>query len=125
VHTDVPARVVVVARTSTRGLTAAKFAARQWASGLVPDTHLLGLILIADAPGRLPKPLRDLSKVVGGGYPRTWHLPWIESWRLGETPSAATASREVRQLVDDLRGLLNTGASPDATNRKDQNDGTA
>lgn len=111
-----PVGAVVVARTNVRGLTAAKTAAKQWASGLVPEVQLLGLVLVADAPGRLPRPLRDLSRVVGGGYPRMWQLPWVESWRLGDPVGLDSAPREVRRLVDDLRTLLPTGVSPDATN---------
>lgn len=107
---------VVVARTNVRGLTAAKAAAKQWASGLVPEVKLLGLVLVADAPGRLPRPLRDLSRVVSGGYPRAWQLPWVESWRLGDPIGLDAAPREVRRLVDDLNILLPTGASPGATN---------
>ncbi|MDN5762642.1 MAG: hypothetical protein L0H41_10045 [Microlunatus sp.] len=117
--------MVIVARTSARGLLAAKAAAKQWASGLVQDVELLGLVLVADAPGRLPKPLRDLMKVVSGGYPRTWHVPWVESWRLGDDLLLDAAPRDVRRLVDDLRTLLRTGAPSGATNRKDQNDGAA
>ena len=111
-----PVTAVVVARTNVRGLTAAKAAAKQWASGLVPEVELLGLVLVADAPGRLPRPLRDLSRVVGGGYPRAWQLPWVESWRLGDPVSLDAAPREVRRLVDDLNILLPNGASPGATN---------
>ena len=109
--------VVVVARTSFRGLTAAKSAAKQWAAGLVGRPHLLGLVLVADAPGRLPRPLRDLAKVVAGGYPRVWNVPWIESWRLGEEVTPDSAPREVRRLVDDLRTLLHNGA-PGTTNER-------
>lgn len=112
---DPAARVVIVARTSARGLLAAKSAAKQWAAGLVGGVELLGLVLVADAPGRLPRPLRDLAKVVGGGYPRTWQVPWIESWRLGEQAST-DAAREVHRLVDQLSTLLPPppGASPSA-----------
>ena len=113
-----PARVVVVARTSARGLRAAQSAAKQWAAGLVGGVELLGLVLVADAPGRLPRPLRDLAKVVGGGYPRTWNIPWIESWRLGEQVSTDIAVREVRRLVDDLRTLLPPGASSGAATER-------
>lgn len=107
-----PARVVIVARTSARGLLAAKAVAKQWAAGLVRDVELLGLVLVADAPGRLPKPLRDLTKIISGGYPRTWHVPWVESWRLGEDPLLDASPREVRRLVDDLRTLLSTRRTP-------------
>lgn len=113
-----PARVVIVARTSARGLLAARSAAKQWAAGLVSGAELLGLVLVADAPGRLPRPLRDLGKVVSGGYPRTWHVPWIESWRLGEQPVPDVAVREVRRLVDDLRTILPRGASLGATTER-------
>lgn len=120
-----PVQVLIVARTSARGLLAAKAVAKQWASGLVHDVELLGLVLVADAPGRLPKPLRDLTKVVSGGYPRTWQVPWVESWRLGDDVLLDAAPREVRRLVDDLRTILRTGAPSGAVNRKDQNDGAA
>lgn len=113
--TGQPIATVVVARTNVRGLIAAKAAAKQWAAGLVPDVHLLGLILVSDAPGRLPRPLRDLMRVVSGGYPRVWQVPWIEPWRLGEPPVVDAAPREVRRLVDDLRTLLPQGASSGAT----------
>ena len=118
-----PARLIITARTNVRGLLAAKAVAKQWATGLVTNVEVFGLVLVADAPSRLPKPLRDLIKIVGGGYPRTWHVPWIEPWRLGEDPSLAASPREVRRLVDDLHNLLQTGAPLGATNRKDRNDG--
>lgn len=113
-----PVRVVVVARTSVRGLLAAKSVAKQWAAGLVNGIELVGLVLVADAPGRLPRPLRDLAKVVGGGYPRTWTVPWIESWRLGEHVSTDIAVKEVRRLVDDLRSFLPPGAPSGATTER-------
>lgn len=74
---------VLVARTSHRGLLAAQAALAQWAAGGAQST-LLGLVLIADAPGRLPKPLRDLAAVVGGGAPRVWQVGWSEAVRMGD-----------------------------------------
>lgn len=106
-----PARVVLTARSHVRGLRAAQAAATQWAAGLVPFVEVIGLVIVADAPGRLPKPLRDLAHVVGGGVPRTWTLPWNESWRLGEPPALETAPREVRRLVEDLRAVIELGAT--------------
>ena len=75
---DAPARVVLVTRSSAAGLRATQNAARQWASGAVPPVELLGLVIVADAPGRLPRPLRELAALVAGGVPRTWHLPWVD-----------------------------------------------
>lgn len=104
--------VAVVARTSTRGLQAAKAAAKQWAGGLVPGVRLVGLILVDDAPGRLPRPLRELSRVVAGGYPRTWRVPWMEAWRLGEDVSAESSPREVRRMLAELNTLLQQDHAP-------------
>lgn len=119
------ARVVVVARTNARGLCAAKNAARQWASGLVAEVQVVGLALLADAPGRLPAELRALAKVVAGGYPRTWTIPWMPDWRLGEAPSLGRSPREVHRLVNDLKTLTRTGGERNNINRKDKTDGAA
>lgn len=103
---------VLVARTSASGLLAAQAALTQWAGGGVhPAVRLVGLVLIADAPGHLPKPLRDLAKVVGGGAPRTWSLPWSEPVRLGGP--AATFGRPFTRLVSDLRSLASSAAAGD------------
>lgn len=102
-----PVRTVLVARSSASGLLAAQHAATHWASGSLGNRlELLGLVVIADAPGRLPRPLRDLAMVVGGGVPRVWNLPWIESWRLGEPVCLATSPKPVHHLISELRSLL-------------------
>lgn len=97
------ARVVLTARTHMSGLLSARAAATQWAAGDVPHAEVVGLVLVADAPGRLPRPLRDFARVVGGGVPRTWAVPWIESWRLGDYRDVP---RPVRRLVNDLGALM-------------------
>ena len=99
------ARVLLTARSNMHGLRAAQTAATQWAAGLVPGVELMGLVIVHDAPGKLPRALRDRIQVVSGGVPRTWSVPWNESWRLGEEVSAAAASREVRRLVSELNVL--------------------
>jgi hypothetical protein len=112
-----PARVVLVARTHAHGLTAAQTAIREWAAG---DAHVLlfGLVLIADAPGRLPHGLRQLAALVGGGVPAVWLLPWIEAWRVGEPPAPHNAPKVVRRLLEDLRAMTEAPASANV-NRKD------
>lgn len=82
-----PARVLLIARTSAYGLMKAQAAARQWAAGEAGTAHLLGLVLVADAHGRLPRPLRELAQVVSGGIPATWSMPWVEAWRQGQSPT--------------------------------------
>lgn len=101
------ASCVLVARTHYSGLTAAQAALTQWAAWTGPPPMLEGLILIADAPKKLPRPLRDLAALVAGGSPRTWHLPWIEEWRLGEV---SADSRPVSQLVSTLTSLAPASA---------------
>lgn len=94
-------RVVLVARSNARGLTAAQRAAAEWASGALDGVNVLGLVIVADAPGRLPRPLRDFAALVSGGVPNTWHIPWIEAWRTGEA-AAGDLPKPVRALVADV-----------------------
>jgi hypothetical protein len=98
--------VVIAARSSAHGLLRAQAAAQQWAAGLVPGVTLLGLVVVADAPGKLPKPLRELRQLVAGAYPRVWDLPWIETWRRGGTIAPEAQPRELTQLRKDLFALL-------------------
>lgn len=98
--------VLLVCRSDMRGLKAAQSALIQWASGAAPKVELLGLAVLADAPGKLPKALRDFIALVSGGAPRLWMLPWVESWRLGETDFGAPG-REFLRLSADLAALTN------------------
>ena len=72
---------------------------------------LLGLVLIADAPGRLPHGLRRLAALIAGGVPAVWSVPWIEAWRLGEPPAPHNAPKVVRELLEDLRAMTEAVAS--------------
>ncbi|MGW2793578.1 DUF6668 family protein [Streptomyces sp. NPDC001251] len=104
--------VVLVARGDFVGLTAAQEAAAQWASGAVPGVDLLGLVLTPYSPERrLARPLRDLRRLVSGGVPRTWALPWVEGWRLGEPP-ASRPPRELAALGAELTRLTISPGSP-------------
>lgn len=103
------AQVVLVARSNMYGLQQAQLAATQWAAGLVPHVELVGLVIVADAPGRMPRPLRDFLQVVRGGVPRTWQVPWIEAWRFGEVLTFSNLPRAVRTLVEELTVITSTG----------------
>jgi hypothetical protein len=93
-----PASTMLVARTSATGLTAAQRALRDWASGSVA-VELCGLVLIADAPGKLPKELRGLVDLIDGAAPGTsWLLPWQPDWRFDQ-PCIERASRPLRELL--------------------------
>lgn len=102
--------VVLVARSNVPGLRAAQRAATEWASGAVPGVRVAGLVVMADAPGRLPKEIRDFSRIVGGGVPHLWHLPWIEAWRLGHDVPPEGLPKEARTVVDQVRTAATTTA---------------
>lgn len=96
-------RVVLVARSSFAGLTAARKASIDWASGsLGGGVQLAGVALMADAHGRLPKPLRDLEQLLAGGVPRVWDLPWVEAWRYGPPSPSEALTKEFRAFFSDL-----------------------
>lgn len=98
-------RVLLVCRADMRGLTTAQSALTQWASGAAPAVELIGLAVLADAPGKTPKALRDFTAIVGGGAPRLWTLPWVEAWRHGDSTSTPT-SREYQRFITDVTALV-------------------
>lgn len=96
-------RVALVARTNYTGLEAAQRAATEWASRELGDAiELMGLVLIADAPGRRPKQLRHFEEIVSGGVPRTWAIQWHEPWRIGHPVEFDTAPADLKRLFTDL-----------------------
>jgi hypothetical protein len=104
--------VVLVARTHAAGLAAAQAAARQWAAGEVPERiELLGLVAVADAPGRLPRSLRELLDLVAGGVPRMWRLPWVEALRCGTPPTLARLPSCFTALSVELHQITTRGST--------------
>ena len=97
--------VVLVARTNAYGLERARVAAQQWSAWATPEVRLLGLVTVADAPGRLPPPLGDLLRLTRGAVPRTWHLPWSDHLRLGADPTSVRQPRALRRLLSDVSHL--------------------
>ena len=101
-----PVRVVLVTRSHAHGLRAAQVAAWQWTqSPKLRSVHLLGLAVIADAPGRRPKPLRDLLSLISGGVPKVWDLPWVEAVRLGDPPEQIPLPPPYAALAADLHSM--------------------
>lgn len=98
-------RVLVVARTSVGGLEWARDLARQHASGTGGGAELVGLVLLADAPGRLPGRARGLLELTCGAFPRVWRLPWIETWRLAATGEPLPGHPALLGLLHELRHL--------------------
>lgn len=100
-------RVLLVCRADMRGLTTARNTLTQWASGAAPQNDLLGLAVLADAPGKTPKALRDFAALVGGGAPRFWSLPWVDAWRHTDTTELPVA-REYQRFITDVAALATT-----------------
>lgn len=98
-------QVLVVARANRTGLRAAQAAAIQWASGALEAVDLVGLLLVADAPGRMPKGLRDYARLVRGAFPQVIEMGWVESWRVQEAWKEPTPREAQRVLarVQELR----------------------
>ncbi|MEV5431113.1 DUF6668 family protein [Streptomyces sp. NPDC052701] len=78
-----PRSVLLVARTHAAGLEAVARAVEAFRRGQVPPgLGLEAVVLVADAPGRLPRPLarriRSLESAVD-----VHRVPWVPAWRLG------------------------------------------
>jgi hypothetical protein len=109
-------QVLLVARTSTAGLERARELARQHASGLAGShTELVGLVLVADAPGRLPARIRVLADLVTGGFARCWQVPWLTEWRLAAATEPLPVHPEVARLSADLHTLTTALHRPTPT----------
>jgi len=98
---DLQTAVLLVARTHARGLKAAREALRAHTgrTGSGGEAPLRGLVLVADAPGRLPRELRQQVRVLSGATPRLWEVPWVEPWR---TAPAAPPGRQITHLLSEM-----------------------
>jgi hypothetical protein len=109
--------VVLVARTTARGLYAVQAAMRDWNERHAGRVNVLGLVLVASHPGRVAKELQELVRDVEGATRECWSMPWVDAWELGEIPSEVNAPRQQVQalmagLVAGLRALgTSTGGS--------------
>ncbi|MFG3253224.1 hypothetical protein [Streptomyces sp. NPDC048172] len=93
-----PGGVLLVARTHAGGVRAASQALNELRTGNHPaGVHLLAVVLVADAPGRLPGPLGKRVRVLRSAA-EVHRVPWIPAWRLGE--EAESLPRAVRALAD-------------------------
>lgn len=81
---DDPRSVLLVARTHAAGLRAVERALEGFRQGEAPPgLDLDAVVLVADAPGRLPRPLdRDIRAIEESVDVR--RVPWVPAWRLGD-----------------------------------------
>ncbi|MFE9772331.1 DUF6668 family protein [Streptomyces sp. NPDC005931] len=79
-----PRTVLLVARTHAAGLDAVVRAVEVFRRGETPQgLELEGVVLVADAPGRLPRPLAQRVRLVESSID-VYRVPWVPEWRLGE-----------------------------------------
>ncbi|EGX61647.1 hypothetical protein SZN_01869 [Streptomyces zinciresistens K42] len=79
-----PRSVLLVARTHASGLAAALGALEVFRLGRAPHgLDLDAVVLVADAPGRLPRPLAERVRVIESVID-VYRVPWVPAWRLGE-----------------------------------------
>lgn len=91
-----PGDVLLVARTHAGGIRAASQALNALRMGDHPDgLRLLAVVLVADAPGRLPRQLAQRVRVLRSAA-EVHRVPWVPAWRLGD---------EVDPLPRDVRAL--------------------
>ncbi|MBC2901178.1 DUF6668 family protein [Streptomyces cupreus] len=80
-----PQSVLLVGRTHAAGLDAVLRALEAFRYGQVPPgVDLDAVVLVADAPGRLPRPLAQRVKAIEEVID-VYRVPWVQAWRLGET----------------------------------------
>ena len=102
---------LVVCRSSADGLIAAQRLASSELAG-APTWTCLGLVVVADGPGPLAKPLAELAALVLGGYPDHWPIPWMESWRTHPSSPWSTVPHRPNRLARLLRSSIRPAIQP-------------
>ncbi|MEU2427794.1 DUF6668 family protein [Streptomyces sp. NPDC007851] len=101
-----PGRMLLLARTHVRGLQAASKALDALRTGRHPaGVELVALVLVADAPGRLPAELSRRVHVLRSAV-HTISIPWIPQWRVGKPVAKAP------KAVADLAALVGPARPP-------------
>ncbi|MGV9843389.1 DUF6668 family protein [Streptomyces fungicidicus] len=79
-----PRSVLLVARTHAAGLDAVVPVVDLFRRGETPEgLDLDAVVLVADAPGRLPRPLAQRVRLVESVID-VYRVPWVNEWRLGD-----------------------------------------
>jgi hypothetical protein len=79
-----PASVLLVGRTHATGLEALVHTIEVFRRGEAPPgLDLDAVVLVADAPGRLPRPLAQRAKLIDSMID-VYRVPWVPAWRTGE-----------------------------------------
>ncbi|SES38593.1 hypothetical protein SAMN04487983_104755 [Streptomyces sp. yr375] len=92
---DAPPSVLLVARTHAAGLESVLRTVDVFRCGEAPrGLDLDAVVLVADAPGRLPRPLAQRVRTIESLID-VYRVPWVTDWRLGDlggSPPRETAA---------------------------------
>ena len=115
-----PADLVLVARLSALGLHRLRAAARQWAAGCVPaGLRLRAAVLVAAAPGRIPRPLLEELSRVTHVVPAVHRLRWRPDLVTAVAAPGGPIPPELSGLVADRApGRVPTGPGPGRVGRR-------
>ncbi|WP_406123349.1 DUF6668 family protein [Streptomyces sp. NBC_00989] len=79
-----PPSILLVARTHAAGLAAVSRALEVFRRGAAPaGLDLDAVVLVADAPGRLPRQLAPYVKAIESVID-VYRVPWVPAWRIGD-----------------------------------------
>jgi hypothetical protein len=92
-----PQSLLLVARTHAAGLAAVLHVLEIFRRGEAPHgLDLDAVVLVPDAPGRLPRPLAQHVKLVESVID-VYRVPWVPAWRLGDLDGGVP--REAQSLA--------------------------
>ncbi|MDN6130455.1 MAG: hypothetical protein L0I87_00320 [Corynebacterium casei] len=92
---------VIVARTTREGIEAAHDTALQAQAGKCGDCKVLGVVLVADAPGKTPKAIEQRITVLERVVPTIWSVEYHGAWRanlLKDLPQWSPLDDEPEQI---------------------------
>lgn len=92
--------VVMVARTHRNGLELAADFARCWNADQLPESRLLGLILVDDGPKLWDQQRRSIKRLLKM-TPLGAHIPWVENWR-AQPPDTDKLPRRIQKITQEF-----------------------
>ena len=99
--------VVVVTRTTVSGLAKARDLAAQYLAGAAPPgTTLLGVVVVADQPGKPPAPVAASIKLIDGVFARTWQVPYVPEYRVIGPDLEPPMHPLIADVLTDIRALV-------------------
>ncbi|MEV1064425.1 DUF6668 family protein [Streptomyces sp. NPDC050263] len=100
-----PPSVLLVARTHAAGLESVLRTLEVFRRGAAPQAlDLDAVVLVADAPGRLPRPLVQRVRVIESVID-VYRVPWVTNWRLGDLGGSPPRETEpLSRLTGAVRG---------------------